>query len=213
MSLRVIQVGKRLGGRQVLDGVDLRRHEPGVDAIIGDNGSGKSTLLRIVAGVLAADEGQVLVKGDVVGGRGERALRHVGYVPEAADPPGALTVGELLALVRSLRRAPAPLPSMMIDRLGVTPFLGQRVATLSLGQRRRACLAAALVGEPWLLVLDEPTNGLDPAGVDMLAGIVREHVAAGGAILLATHDLAFAGAIAARIWPMAELTARDRVRG
>ena len=189
MRLRLVDVGKRLGGRRVLDKVGLEL-DGGALAVVGPNGCGKTTLLRIVAGVLVPDEGDVLLDGH----RLDRA--RLGYVPEAADPPAHLTVDELLALVAALRRAPPLAPTRKAE-LGLDGIAGQRLGSLSLGQRRRACLGAALVGGPWLLVLDEPTNGLDPAGVDLLARLLREH-AARGAILLATHDLAFADGLGAR---------------
>jgi ABC-type multidrug transport system ATPase subunit len=189
VSLRVEDVGKRLGGRRVLDRVRLRC-DGGVLAVVGPNGVGKSTLLRIVAGILVPDEGGVFLRERRI----ERALRDVGYVPEKADPPPHLSVAELCALARALRRAPAALPDETLDRLGVRDFWEQRIATLSLGQRRRACLAAALVGDPWLLVLDEPTNGLDVGGMDMLADVLRAHA---GGVLLATHDREFAERVGA----------------
>ena len=82
--------------------------------------------------------------------------------------------------------------------MGAGELADQRIGALSLGQRRRACLAAALVGEPWLLVLDEPDNGLDAAGAAELVALVGDHVARGGAALIATHDFALADALAAQ---------------
>jgi ABC-2 type transport system ATP-binding protein len=197
MRLEIERLRKWLGGRRVLDGIELVCEGAGVSAILGANGTGKSTLLRIVAGVLEPDGGKVRLDGrrlDV----GERAgLRYLGYVPEAADPLPHLTVGELLALVTALKRVAAPRPEL-VERLGVQPILVQRIGTLSLGQRRRAGLLAALIGDPWLLVLDEPTNGLDPGAVELLADLLKEHVQRGGAVLLATHDLDFCAAVSAR---------------
>ncbi|HEX2574557.1 MAG TPA: ATP-binding cassette domain-containing protein, partial [Polyangia bacterium] len=139
MRLEIERLRKWLGGRRVLDGLELVCEGTGVHAILGANGTGKSTLLRIVAGVLEPDGGAVRLDGrrlDV----GDRAgLRHLGYVPEAADPLPHLTVGELLALVTALKRAAAP-RAELVERLGVQPTLGQRIGTLSLGQRRRAGL-------------------------------------------------------------------------
>jgi ABC-type multidrug transport system ATPase subunit len=192
MSLRVVDVGKRLGGRWVLRRLALTV-DGGATAVLGANGVGKTTLLRLVAGVLAPDEGQVFLRGRPLA----RAHADLGYVPEAADPPLHLTVADLLALVASLRRA-APLAPATSARLGLDALAHQRLGSLSLGQRRRACLGAALVGAPWLLVLDEPTNGLDAAGIELLVQIVTDHIAAGGCALLATHDLAVADTLGAR---------------
>jgi ABC-type multidrug transport system ATPase subunit len=192
MDFRIIGVSKRLGGRRILERFSLTV-ESGATAVLGANGSGKTTLLRIAAGVLDPDEGRVLLAGRPLA----RARAQLGYVPEAADPPLHLTGGELLALVASLRRAP-PIDRALAERLGVEALAGQRIGSMSLGQRRRACLAAALVGSPWLLVLDEPTNGLDPDGTQMLLGVLRDHIAGGGGVLLATHDLGFADGLSAR---------------
>jgi len=192
VTLEVRALHKRLGGKQVLAGLGLTL-DGGLLAVLGPNGCGKTTLLRIVAGVLEPDEGSVRLRGRPLA----RARRDLGYVPEGADPPPHLTVGELLRLVAVLRRC-APLSAELGGRLGIPPLESQRIASLSLGQRRRACLAAALLGDPWLLVLDEPTNGLDPDGVAMLATLLREHANAGRAALVATHDLAFVDAIGAR---------------
>jgi len=182
MTLRLVDVGKKLGGRRVLSRVSLEL-TGGALAVVGPNGSGKTTLLRIVAGVLPADEGGVFLD------------RPLGYVPETADPPAHLTVDELLALVAALRRAP-PLSADLRQELGLPALAGQRIGSLSLGQRRRTCVGAALVGAPWLLVLDEPTNVLDPPCVELLGALLREH-AAQRAVLLATHDLAFADGLGA----------------
>jgi ABC-type multidrug transport system ATPase subunit len=193
--LEVRGIRKRLGGRWVLDGVSLDWAGPGVIAIAGENGAGKSTLLRVVAGILAADEGTVSIAGAPLQRRREIALGHLGYAPDLGELPPYLTTSSLVALVASLKRAARPSPAL-IERLGVAPFLDQPLGSLSLGQRRRASLLAALTGEPDLLVVDEPTNGLDAEGRAMLVALLREREAAGGASLVATHDGPFIEAIA-----------------
>jgi ABC-2 type transport system ATP-binding protein len=194
--LVVTEVSKILGGRPALQGVSIVWDRPGTLVVFGENGAGKSTLLRVVAGVLAADEGEVSVFGHRLATARLAALRHVGYAPEAADLPPQLGVGELLALVSALKGAPRP-PPALAERLGVAPLLGKRLGSLSLGQRRRAGLLAALVGDPDLLLLDEPTNGLDAAGVAMLVELLAERAAEGRAALVATHDRPFIERVAA----------------
>jgi ABC-type multidrug transport system ATPase subunit len=201
--LDVTDIGKRFGRRRVLEAVTFTC-EPGcVLALVGENGSGKSTLLRIVAGVLEPDEGAVTIGGDSLSKQRQRALQKLGYVPEAADPLPHLTAAELIDLVTSLRRAP-PSPAALSERLGTAQLSGQLIGSLSLGQRRRVCLHAALVGDPPLLVLDEPTNGLDPDGVAMLGEVLHERATAGAAAVVATHDLPFADRIATRRIRMAK---------
>jgi len=185
--LRVASISKRLGGRWVLREVEFDCPEGAVACVSGPNGAGKTTLLRIVAGVIEPDGGAVELDGAILSGRHAAARRRLGYVPEAADPPGYLTVEELLALVAALKCA-RPLDSALRERLGVDALAHQRIERLSLGERRRACLAAALVGNPAALVLDEPSNGLDADGAQTLVDLLRELRAAGTAILLASHD-------------------------
>ena len=178
MVISARQVWKSLGGRIVLRGVDLTVEAGERVALVGENGSGKSTLLQVLTGVLEADRGVVEVRGAV------------GYAPEKPELPQHLLVREWLDVVASLKGVRAGLP----EAFGVGPLLGKVVSTLSLGQRQRVSLAAAFLGDPALLALDEPTNGLDAATHDEL---VRR--LAGTTALVATHDRAFAAAIGARV--------------
>ncbi|MBL9103766.1 MAG: ATP-binding cassette domain-containing protein [Myxococcales bacterium] len=119
------------------------------------------------------------------------ARRALGYAPDTADAFPDLAVRELLALVTAMKRAPLP-PDDLRDRLGLAPIWHQRLRTLSFGQVKRTYLFAALVGDPALLVLDEPSNGLDPDGARTVADLLRERAAAGRAALVSTNDAAFA---------------------
>jgi ABC-type multidrug transport system ATPase subunit len=196
--LEVEGIQKRLGRRKVLHGVSLACAANEIVVLLGENGAGKSTLLRIIAGVLPPDAGEVRLDGASILGRHVAGRKRLGYVPEAAEPLPQLTGGELVALVAALK-ACAPPPAELVDRLGVRGTLEQRIGSMSLGQRRRLCLLAALVGDPAVLILDEPTNGLDPDGVAMLLALLEERRAAGATILLATHDLDFVGGVSGRI--------------
>jgi ABC-type Mn2+/Zn2+ transport system ATPase subunit len=190
MIVQALNVRKRFGVRQILDGVSFARERPGVLAITGENGSGKSTLLKIVCGVVPADAGRVVIDGLDLAGARERALHGLGYVPDTLELPGFLSVKEWVRLVAGLKRAPEPGPET-VARLGVAPILRERLEALSLGQRRRAGLLGALVGDPALLVLDEPTNGLDPEGVEMLLGLLESRTRAGFVTILTTHERSF----------------------
>jgi len=195
MNLHLEHLDKQLGGRPILCDLSLTVDEPGAVAVFGDNGAGKSTLLSVLAGVLRADGGRATLDGASLFEPATR--RQIGYVPEAADPPGHLLPDEYLDLVAALKRAARP-PAQILDMLDWPSLSGRRVAALSLGQRRRTCLAAALIGSPKLLLLDEPTNGLDATAMAALAGLVTEHTRGGGLSLIATHDEVFAERIAAR---------------
>lgn len=203
--LRVEHVRIKRGGRVVLDDVSLRVSAGEVVGIVGKNGSGKSTLLMAVAGVLAPSDGRITITGaSVWGTTGERARarKALGYCPEAADAPGFLRASELWALCEASRGTSALTPEL-IDALGLDELRDLALERMSLGQRRRACLAAALIGAPQLLVLDEPDNGLDARRLEALTSLVRAHAAGGRAAMVATHDAALLEALDARIESLA----------
>ena len=129
------------------------------------------------------------------GARGAAARRLLGYAPESGDAPGHLTCAELLALVGACRGVAPTLAPDVHAALALDDLAGRRLDQLSLGQRRRACVAAALLGSPPLLVLDEPDNGLAPSTLGALAALLRTYP---GAVVLASHDEAFTAAVDAR---------------
>jgi ABC-type multidrug transport system ATPase subunit len=188
----------RRGGRTILDGVSLAADAGEVVAVVGANGTGKSTLLACIAGVLPPRGGSVRVAGrSVWGAEGAAARRALGYVPEGADPPHYLTGAELWALVAATRGASGP-SEALTAALGLDDVARVRFDRMSLGMKRRACLGAAWLGPPALLVLDEPDNGLDAARLAALIALVGAHAAGGGAVVVATHDPAVVEQIAAR---------------
>ena len=197
MILRIDTLVKRFGGRRVLDGIDLTLDGPGM------LGAPRRERQRQV-------HAPPLRLGRPRARRGPRHARRrlrprrLGRAPPA---PGLCARGRRglpppdRRRARRPRRLPqergAPAPGL-VERLGLAPLLSQRVGTLSLGQRRRASLLLALVGDPALLLLDEPTNGLDAEGLSFLLAFLHEWAGGGGAVLAATHDLAFARALGAR---------------
>lgn len=199
MILEVERVTVRRGGRTVIDERSLTADAGEIVGVVGKNGCGKSTLLLAIAGVLAPKDGRVVVAGASVWGRDRtRARAALGFVPEAADPPGFLLASELWALCATARAAALPSPEL-VDQLGLDELADLALDRMSLGQRRRACLGAALVGPPPLLVLDEPDNGLDARRLDALAVILLAHAAAGRAALVATHDRDLLARVNARV--------------
>jgi ABC-type multidrug transport system ATPase subunit len=199
--LEVEQLSVRRGGRTIIDELTLNAGAGEVLGVVGKNGCGKSTLLLAIAGVLAPKDGVVRIAGASVWGTSRervRARASLGYVPEAADPPGFLLASELWALCAAGRGATPP-SAELVDKLGLDELRDLVLDRMSLGQRRRACLAAALLGPPKLLVLDEPDNGLDARRLDALADLVAGHTKSGGAAIVATHDRALLEHVGARI--------------
>jgi ABC-2 type transport system ATP-binding protein len=197
--LELKKLSKRLGSHWALDECSLAVSRGERLVIGGANGAGKSTLLQVLAKVLTPDRGQLLLDGEPLYGPGRP--HSVGYVPEAADPPGHLTVAELLHFVAAVKGCSAATMESL-EPLDLQELMGQRIAELSLGQRRRACLAAAFTGDPEILLLDEPTNGLDPASI-MALGTLLASPASDRILICATHDLDFAKSIETRHLTMA----------
>lgn len=205
MIASVERLRVKRGGRVVLDDLSLAAAAGEIVGVVGKNGCGKSTLLMTVAGVLAPSDGRIVIDGASVWGvqrERTRARKALGYVPEGADPPGFLLAGELWALCAAARGTEPP-GAELIEQLGLDELRDLALERMSLGQRRRACLAAALLGPPKLLVLDEPDNGLDARRTDALVALLRSHVANGGAALLATHDAGLLEQLGARVVALA----------
>ena len=204
MRLVVERLSVKRGGRTVISSFELSVKAGEIVGLVGKNGCGKTTLLSAIAGVLSPTDGRITIEGaSVWGARAERqrARRSLGYVPEAADPPGFLLGTELWSLCAASRGAGPPSQALR-DALGLDELRDIALERMSLGQRRRACLGAAFVGPPPLLVLDEPDNGLDAKRLDAIVQLLEEHAAGGGATLLASHDASLLEQMGARIVTM-----------
>jgi len=191
---RVRGIHHRYGDVHALSGVDLELRRGEVTALVGANGSGKTTLLRILAGIVTPSAGEVEVLGTGRLTREDR--RRVGYVSQdpALDPEmtGAETLTFLAALygVRRSRRRQRVVEQAAA--FGVASYLSRQVGGWSGGMRRRLHLAAGMIHDPELLLLDEPTAGLDPEGRELLWTDLEARAARGRAVAIVTHDLAAA---------------------
>ena len=207
MTLVVERLAVRRGGRTVIDGVASTSRAGEIVGVVGKNGCGKSTLLSCIAGVLAPRDGRITIDGRLACGaharERARAARALGYVPEARGPA---RLPARRRAVGAVRRDARGCPAVGRAARGPRPRRAARLALerMSLGQRRRACLGAALIGPPKLLVLDEPDNGLDATRLDALVTLLRDHATAGGATILASHDAAWLGKLDARVYTLAE---------
>ena len=175
----------RRGGKVVLDGLSLEIGAGSVTGLLGPSGSGKSTLIRAIVGVQIVEAGEVNVLGLAAGSPELRS--RVGYVTQAPSVYGDLTVRENLRYFgRILRVAPGRIDET-IDEVDLRPQAGQRVDRLSGGQRARVSLATALLNRPELLVLDEPTVGLDPVLRRDLWRLFHSLAEAGSTLLVSSH--------------------------
>jgi ABC-2 type transport system ATP-binding protein len=175
----------RRGGRLALRDVSLSAARGKVTGLLGPSGSGKTTLMRAVVGVQIVEAGEVRVLGEPAGSAGLRS--RVGYVTQAPSVYGDLSVRDNLRYFAQVLRAPSARVSEVIATVGLEDASDQLVATLSGGERARVSLATALVNEPDVLVLDEPTVGLDPLLRRELWNAFHGLTAAGATLLVSSH--------------------------
>ena len=162
---------------------------PGVTLLVGPNGAGKSTLLKLTAGVEQPTSGMVAIDGHDLWRDEVAARASLAYVPEHPDLTPYATVGEVLGLVCRLRGRPVDDGLRALTTVGLEGLGDRSVRELSMGQRRRAVLAAAFIGEPTTLLLDEPLEAMDRAMRTWLTSWITDASARGATVLLATHDI------------------------
>lgn len=185
-----MQLRRRFGPVQALDDVSFTVPEGALVGFVGANGAGKTTTMRIILGILAPHAGEVRWRDRRID---RDARRSIGYMPEERGLYPKMRVsdhlqylGRLFGMSTADARQSA---GELIERLGVSERADDRIEELSLGNQQRVQLAAALVHNPQLLVLDEPFSGLDPVGVDALAGVLSERVRAGVPTVFSSHQL------------------------
>lgn len=161
----------------------------GLTLLLGPNGCGKSTLLKMAAGVERPDAGRVEVDGHDLWKEEEESRRSLAYVPEQPDLTPYATVREILGLVCRLRGEPQRAADEALSRVGLDGLAHRSVRELSMGQRRRAVLAAARIGTPRHLLLDEPLEAMDRAAREDILAWIDDHLAAGTTVVVVSHDL------------------------
>jgi Cu-processing system ATP-binding protein len=185
--LEITRLTKKFGKLTVLDGVDLTIRAGRVTAVVGPNGAGKTTLIKSVLGLARPDGGEIRLGGVPVTGDAYRA--RLGYMPQIARFPENLSAAELIALVKDLRGAARPesLDEELVDRFALAPHLGKPLRALSGGTRQKVNAVLAFLFRPELLILDEPTAGLDPVASGVLKDKILAERAAGRTFVLTSH--------------------------
>jgi len=201
---RLEGASKRYGGVLALDRVDLQVRHGEVLAVLGPNGAGKTTAISLLLGLLRADTGSATLFGMAPQALAPR--RRIGAMLQTAAVPETLTVGEMVDLFRGYYPRPRTVADI-VDLAGVGDFLNKRYGKLSGGQQRRAQFALAIAGNPEILFVDEPTTGLDIEARETMWKTIRTLVREGCAIVLTTHYLEEAEALADRV----SMLARGRI--
>ena len=187
-TLEVRALSKRYGARAAVDALSFSCSPGTVTGFLGPNGAGKSTTLRILTGLAEADDGMALI-----GGRRYRALespaRTVGVMLDARALHGGRTGIETLRLTARTLGMPRDRAEEVLETVGLEQAATKRVGGYSYGMRQRLGIGVALMGDPSVLVLDEPANGLDPEGIRWMRRLLRSFADAGGTVLLSSHQL------------------------
>ncbi|WP_020664527.1 ABC transporter ATP-binding protein [Amycolatopsis benzoatilytica] len=188
--LEIDRVSKRFGAKTALDAVSFTVAPGELFGFVGGNGAGKTTAMRIALGVLAADSGVVRFAGAPIN---HETRARIGYMPEERGLYPKMKVIDQLVYFAELHGLSTNdahrAAELWIARLGLGPKRKEHVQALSLGNQQRVQLAAALVHDPAVLVLDEPFSGLDPIAVDVMSKVLREKAAAGVPVVFSSHQL------------------------
>lgn len=188
-TVEIDQVTKRFGKVEAVRDVSFALPEGKTIALVGHNGAGKTTLLKLMLGLIRPSRGRITVLGEDPAAGEFAARRHLGYLPENVSFNAALTGRETLAFYARLKREAGTAVAPLLERVGLGHAADRRVGTYSKGMRQRLGLAQALLGEPRILLLDEPTTGLDPALRQSFYEIIEGLRRKGATVLLSSHAL------------------------
>ena len=197
--IRLHEVTKRFGAVLAVDALSFTVEPGETFAIIGPNGAGKTTTLKLILGLSRPNAGTIAVGPHGLPPHAPAARQSLGYVPQRVDLPPGRTAAEVLSFFAELRGLPADSVARALARVGMTDLAGRRATELSGGYAQRLLLAQALLGEPSLLVLDEPTASLDPEATWEFRSLVESLRRDGKTILLCSHLLAEVERIADRV--------------
>jgi Cu-processing system ATP-binding protein len=187
--VRIDNLYKSFGKLTVLDGLDLNIQEGGIFAVLGPNGSGKTTLIKSILGMVIPDKGEIEIGGESI--LGKSAYRNnINYLPQIANFPSNLTVKELMAMVKNLRPKEAHDPEL-IELFSLEEHMNKKLGNLSGGTKQKVNIVLTFMFDSDIIVLDEPTTGLDPVSLIHLKEIIREEKAKNRTILITTHIMSF----------------------
>lgn len=187
--IKIEQLHKRFGKNQVLKGVDLTFAQKGIVAVLGPNGSGKTTLIKALLGMVIPDKGKLYV--DNISIKSNWKYRdQIDYLPQIANFPSNLTVKELIAMITDIRNRKVD-DKRLVALFKLEPFLSKKLSTLSGGTKQKVNIVLTLMFDSPIIILDEPTTGLDPIAMIHLKALIKEEKAKGKIILMTSHIMSF----------------------
>ena len=187
--ITIQQLSKRFGKLQVLDDVSLTLLGGECIALIGPNGSGKTTLIKAILGMVVPQSGAIFFKGNPIGRQWEYR-RDIGYMPQIGRYPENMTIGQVLDMMQDIRKMPeAALDKELFDVFELQKMLDKRMGTLSGGTRQKVSACLAFMFKPEVLILDEPTAGLDPVATELLKDKILAERSKDKLIVITSHVL------------------------
>lgn len=195
--IEIQNLHKKFGKNEVLLGVELTIKGGGIFAVLGPNGSGKTTLIKSILGMVVPNKGTISVLDSTIK-NSWKYRSEIDYLPQIANFPGNLRVRELIRMIKDLRQKPSE-EEKLIALFGLEPFLDKRLGTLSGGTKQKVNIVLTFMFDSPLIILDEPTTGLDPASLIQLKGLIQQEKANGKTILITSHIMQFVEEVADEI--------------
>lgn len=198
MSLQIIDLTKKFGEQTALNNINLNIKKNEIVGLLGPNGAGKSTLMKSITGVLKIETGQILFQGRDISQFPIESKKNIGFLPENNPLYQDMFVKEYLNFVANIHKISSKRVDEVIDLVGITPEKSKKISQLSKGYKQRVGLAQAIIHQPDLLILDEPTNGLDPNQIIEIRNLIKE-ISHEKTIILSTHIMQEVEALCSRV--------------
>jgi len=198
MSLQVINLTKKFAEQTALNNINISIEKNEIIGLLGPNGAGKSTLMKSIVGALKVDEGEIIFNGKNISENEIESKKNIGFLPENNPLYLEMYVKEYLQFVANIHKISEDRVDEVIELVGITPEKSKKISQLSKGYKQRVGLAQAIIHQPDLLILDEPTNGLDPNQIIEIRNVVKE-IGREKTVLLSTHIMQEVEALCSRV--------------
>ncbi|WP_297985140.1 ABC transporter ATP-binding protein [uncultured Chryseobacterium sp.] len=198
MSLQIHHLTKKFGEQTALNDINISIGKNEIIGLLGPNGAGKTTLMKSIVGVLKIDEGEIIFNDKNIVEDDIEAKKNMGFLPENNPLYNEMYVKEYLNFAADLHKIPKTRVDDVIDLVGIAPEKSKKISQLSKGYKQRIGLAQAILHEPDLLILDEPTNGLDPNQILEIRNVIKE-IGKEKTVILSTHIMQEVEALCSRV--------------
>lgn len=198
MSLEIHHLTKKFGDQTALNDINLKIDNNEIVGLLGPNGAGKSTLMKSITGALKTEQGEIFFNGKNIALHERSVKKDIGFLPENNPLYNEMYVKEYLNFVADIHKVPKSRIDEVIELTGITPEKSKKISQLSKGFKQRVGLAQAILHEPQLLILDEPTNGLDPNQILEIRNKIRS-ISENKIVILSTHIMQEVEALCSRV--------------